>query len=250
MMGKGLESHKQSINADTRINLKKLPHISYQYPSLDEIHQFMLDFELQAAHQTDEQSCHRGYDPNHYVYYAQKGDGKFLERAFEAASLEGSKRAGALPKAGPMQELTDAPGAGSLPGYFGLSTQVFESRSQFYTSTFNIQQPTPVDHAFFLGPSTTTSHVHHCSIEVHDYDTQQPGHQLLVKKRYRPASGVGHYVLRSQIFNYWWEFLGQYDRTLRRWRLSKCRDVIGYMIPAGPALLAIWGPELPAAFFE
>ncbi|XRM42257.1 hypothetical protein ABZX51_005481 [Aspergillus tubingensis] len=118
-MGKDLESqfswlHKQSINEDTRINLKKLPHVSYQYPSLGEIHQFMLDFELQAAHQTDEQSGYRGYDPDHYVYDRQKGDGKSMRRAFEAASLEGSRRAAALPKAGPMQELADAPGAGSL----------------------------------------------------------------------------------------------------------------------------------------
>ncbi|PYH37630.1 uncharacterized protein BO87DRAFT_422506 [Aspergillus neoniger CBS 115656] len=64
--------------------------------------------ELQAAHQTDEQSGYRGYDSDHYVYYGQKGDGKSLRRAFEAASLEDSIRAAALPKAGPMQELAEA----------------------------------------------------------------------------------------------------------------------------------------------
>lgn len=86
--------------------------------------------------------------------------------------------------------------------HFGLSTQNFESQLQFYTSTFNIV-PTdfvyieqdsqripitvfihldlvkePVDHhAFFLGANSKKSLVHHCSFEVHDYDTQQLGHQ-------------------------------------------------------------------------
>lgn len=83
---------KRNITTATRINLKKLSHVRYQHPNLDEIHQFMLDFGLQVAHQTEEQIWYRGYGPNHYVYYAQKGPRKFLGGVFEAASLEDFKR--------------------------------------------------------------------------------------------------------------------------------------------------------------
>ncbi|OJJ37488.1 hypothetical protein ASPWEDRAFT_108363, partial [Aspergillus wentii DTO 134E9] len=317
---------------DARINLKKLSHVRYQHPNLQEIHQFLLDFGLQVAHQTDKQIWHRGYGPDHYVYYTQKGPRKFLGGAFEADSLGDFQRAAALPNAGPVRKLADAPGAGSMVtitdpdgfpfnviydqgpinssreqpkqektvlsfpsekprvrqfnqfkpgpaavyklGHFGLSTQDFESQLQFYTSTFNIV-PTdvvyieqdgqripvtvflhldlgqePVDHhAFFLGANPKTSHGHHCSFEVHDYDSQQLGHQWLVEKGCRPAWGVGRHVLGSQIFDYWWDISGNMVEHYADGDLVNAETPIGY-VPAGPDSLAIWGPKVPAAFLE
>lgn len=108
----------------------------------------------------------------------------------------------------------------------------------------------PVDHhAFFLGANPKTSHVHHASFEVHDYDTQQLGHQWLVEKGYRPAWGVGRHVLGSQIFDYWWDVSGNMVEHYADGDLVNAETPVGY-VPAGPSSLAIWGPQVPAAFLE
>jgi hypothetical protein len=49
------------------------------------------------------------------------------------------------------------------------------------------------------------SHVHHCSFEVHDFDTQLLGHKWLAAKGYKSVWGVGRHILGSQIFDYWWD---------------------------------------------
>ena len=51
-------------------------------------------------------------------------------------------------------------------------------------------------------------HVHHCSFEVHDFDTQNLGHQWLAQKKYKSVWGVGRHILGSQIFDYWWDTSG------------------------------------------
>jgi hypothetical protein len=53
-----------------------------------------------------------------------------------------------------------------------------------------------------------TKHVHHASFEVHDFDTQQLGHQWLAKQNYTSVWGVGRHILGSQIFDYWWDTTG------------------------------------------
>lgn len=62
-------------------------------------------------------------------------------------------------------------------------------------------------HSLFLvsrPPHIHESHVHHCSFEVHDFDTQLIGHDWMVKQKYHPAWGVGRHILGSQIFDYWY----------------------------------------------
>jgi hypothetical protein len=61
-------------------------------------------------------------------------------------------------------------------------------------------------HSIFLvtrPPHITHSHVHHCSFEIHDFDTQLIGHDWMLKQGYKPAWGVGRHILGSQIFDYW-----------------------------------------------
>ncbi|KAF9884947.1 hypothetical protein FE257_000856 [Aspergillus nanangensis] len=118
-MGKDQESQsswleKHQIDPNSRIRLQKLSHMRYQHPNLDEIHQFMLDFGLRVAHKTEGEVWYTGYGPDQYVYYARKGDKKFLGGVYEAASQEDFDRAAHLPNAGPVQELKDAPGGGRL----------------------------------------------------------------------------------------------------------------------------------------
>ena len=61
----------------------------------------------------------------------------------------------------------------------------------------------PVDHhSMFLASMTPGSegpHVHHCSFEIHDFDTQLLGHQWLSAKKYKNVWGVGRHILGSQV---------------------------------------------------
>jgi hypothetical protein len=59
-----------------------------------------------------------------------------------------------------------------------------------------------VDHHAFFVSKNATSHVHHCSFEVYDFDPQHLGHQLLAKKGYKSVWEVGGHILGSQIFDY------------------------------------------------
>jgi hypothetical protein len=111
--------------------------------------------------------------------------------------------------------------------------QNFDEQAEWYTKTFNIV-PTDflhvlnpeggrqdvavfahidrgqdyVDHHTFFMTSGAKSHVHHCSFEVHDFDTQQLGHEWLAKKGYKSVWGIGRHILGSQIFDYWWDTTG------------------------------------------
>lgn len=57
-------------------------------------------------------------------------------------------------------------------------------------------------HTMFLAGMTPDSggpHVHHCSFEIHDADTQFLGHQWLSKQNYKSVWGVGRHILGSQV---------------------------------------------------
>jgi hypothetical protein len=106
-----------------------------------------------------------------------------------------------------------------------------------------------VDHHSLFITSNSTSHVHHCSFEVHDFDTQQLGHQWLANKGYKSAWGIGRHVLGSQIFDYWWDPTGNMVEHYADGDLVNSETPIGYGA-AGSESLAVWGPELPSSFME
>ena len=101
-------------------------------------------------------------------------------------------------------------------------------------------------HCFFIGAGPT-SHVHHCSFEVHDFDTQNLGHQWLAQKGYESVWGVGRHVLGSQIFDYWWDTTGNMVEHYTDGDLVNQQTPIAF-VEAGAESLAIWGPELPPDF--
>lgn len=106
-------------------------------------------------------------------------------------------------------------------------------------------------HTMFL---TTLSpgvekHVHHCSFEVHDYDTQALGHQWLAEKGYDSVWGVGRHILGSQIFDYWWDINGFMVEHYADGDLVNEDTPMSYG-PAGHEGLAVWGPEVPQEFLE
>ncbi|EHY58456.1 hypothetical protein HRR83_007174 [Exophiala dermatitidis] len=171
-------------------------------------------------------------------------------------------------------------------GHFGLNVKDFPAQLDWYTRHFNIipsdilyvdipdpdsnkdggqtkrkevalfacidRGQDPVDHhTMFL---TTCSpgvekHVHHCSFEVHDFDTQALGHQWLEEKGYEPVWGVGRHILGSQIFDYWWDVHGFMVEHYADGDLVNEDTPVGYG-PAGHEGLAVWGPEVPKSFLE
>ena len=106
-----------------------------------------------------------------------------------------------------------------------------------------------VDHHSFFLSTNPTSHVHHCSFEVHDIDTQHLGHQWLSEKGYESVWGVGRHILGSQIFDYWWDTTGNMVEHYADGDLINEETPIGYG-PAGDESLAVWGPEVPSWFLN
>lgn len=152
--------------------------------------------------------------------------------------------------------------------------QHFEHLLKFYTSTFNINPTDPLyieedgqqrivtmfghldlgetltdHHSFFLSSNPKRAHVHHCSFEVHDFDTQQLGHQWLSQKGHRSVWGVGRHVLGSQIFDYWWDTTGNMIEQYADGDLVNNSTPIGF-VNASSEALAVWGPDVPTIFME
>ena len=127
------------------------------------------------------------------------------------------------PRVRKFNRFTPGPAAVHKLGHYGLCVKDFPAQLEWYTRTFNLA-PTdflyvpdgeektkdvsvfahidrgddPVDHHTFFMSTNPTSHVHHCSFEVHDYDTQHLGHQWLGKKGYTSVWGIGRHILGSQ----------------------------------------------------
>jgi len=320
------------IDKDSQIKLVKLVHMRYQHPDLAQITTFLRDFGMHIAKRTDTQVWYRGYGPDQYVYYAQKGEKKFMGGTYEVESYADLEKAAKLDKAGNIEELTDAPGGGhlitltdpegfpinlihgqtpaelgTLPekiiyndetdkprvrkfnrftpgpaavhklGHYGLCVKDFPAQLEWYTRNFNfaptdfLYVPDPsagdkktrdvavfahidrgqdyVDHHTFFMSTNPTSHVHHASFEVHDFDTQNLGHQWLAEKGYKSVWGVGRHILGSQIFDYWWDTTGNMIEHYADGDLVNEDTPIGFG-PAGDEALAVWGPEVPKTFLD
>jgi len=177
------------------------------------------------------------------------------------------------PRARKFQRFQPGPAAVHKLGHFGFCVRNFPAQLDFYTRTFNIvpsdflhvdvggvernvavfahidRGSTLVDHHTFFMTMNPTSHVHHCSFEVHDFDTQELGHQWLAKKGYQSVWGVGRHILGSQIFDYWWDTTGNMVEHYADGDLVNEETPIGHG-PAGHEGLAVWGPEVPKVFME
>ena len=106
-----------------------------------------------------------------------------------------------------------------------------------------------VDHHTMFLSTAAKSHVHHCSFEVHDMDTQQLGHQWLANKGYKSVWGVGRHILGSQLFDYWWDTTGNMVEHYADGDLVNENTPIG-TLPAGDESLAVWGPDVPKVFLD
>lgn len=182
----------------------------------------------------------------------------------------------AKPRMRQYQRFTPGPAAVHKLGHFGLCVKDFPTLLNFYLHNFNFA-PTDflyveenndpatrkdvavflhidrgadhVDHHTFFMSTNPTAHVHHCSFEVHDFDTQNLGHQWLEKKGYKNVWGVGRHILGSQIFDYWWDTTGNMIEHYADGDLVNEETPINWG-PAGDEALAVWGPEVPAWFLD
>ncbi|SCV48630.1 unnamed protein product [Fusarium fujikuroi] len=179
-----------------------------------------------------------------------------------------------------FQRFSEGPAAvhkGKQLGHYGLCVQDFDKQLDWYTRNFNF---VPTDmlyvqdssnnrrevalfahidrgndcvdhHTIFLStiPAGQKSHVHHCSFEVHDFDTQKLGHEWLAKKGYKSVWGVGRHILGSQIFDYWWDTTGNMIEHYADGDLVNKDTPVSYL-PAGNESLAVWGPEVPDGFLD
>lgn len=138
------------------------------------------------------------------------------------------------PRQRQFQRFQPGPAAVHKLGHFGLVSKQFPELKKWYTENFNVVpsdllyidlpngerkevalfahldrgQDLVDHHTIFLSTLTPDStipepHVHHCSFEVHDFDTQALGHQWLAEKKYKNVWGVGRHILGSQVFDYW-----------------------------------------------
>lgn len=323
--------NRVGIDNAKRVQMVKLAHMRYQHPDLDEITTFLMDFGMHVVKRTEDKVWYRGYGPDQYVYYAQKGEKKFLGGVYEVESEAELEKAAKIPGAGAIEELSDSPGGGRIVtlrdpegflvsfmygaepapkhdypkkviynyeddkprvrkfnrftpgpaavhklGHYGLCVKDFPAQLEWYTRNFNFaptdflyvpsaeregktkdvavfahidRGDTPVDHHTFFMSSNPTAHVHHCSFEVHDYDTQHLGHQWLAGKEYKSVWGIGRHILGSQLFDYWWDTTGNMIEHYADGDLVNKDTPVGWGA-AGDESLAVWGPEVPKWFLQ
>lgn len=178
------------------------------------------------------------------------------------------------PRVRKFNRFTPGPAAVHKLGHYGYCVTNFEEMLNFYTKNFNLV-PTdflyvpdesgknkdvavfmhvdrgedPTDHHTVFMAQNPTTHVHHASFEVHDFDTQNLGHQWLGSQGYTSVWGVGRHILGSQIFDYWWDTTGNMIEHYADGDLVNKDTPIGWM-HAGDESLAVWGPEVPKWFLD
>jgi len=180
-----------------------------------------------------------------------------------------------------FNRFTPGPAAAYKLGHYGLCVLDFPKCLEWYTRTFNLApsdflfveaengekdgrgMPTrdvatflhldrgqeAVDHHTFFMAGNPTHHVHHCSFEVHDFDTQNLGHKWLAEQGYTSVWGVGRHILGSQIFDYWWDTTGNMIEHYADGDLVNEDTPVAWM-DAGDEALAVWGPEVPHFFLD
>ncbi|MCJ1297874.1 hypothetical protein MMC08_000662 [Hypocenomyce scalaris] len=182
------------------------------------------------------------------------------------------------PRARKFQRFSPGPAAVHKLGHYGLVVYDFEKQFSFYTKNFNLMpsnmlyipgadgKPQNVamfahidrgqelvdHHSIFLvslPPDATKPHVHHCSFEIHDFDTQALGHDWLTRKGYKSAWGLGRHIIGSQIFDYWWDPNGFMVEHYIDGDVVN-QDTPVSFDPAASAKDAAWGPDVPMTFLE
>ncbi|ORY16639.1 Glyoxalase/Bleomycin resistance protein/Dihydroxybiphenyl dioxygenase [Clohesyomyces aquaticus] len=181
------------------------------------------------------------------------------------------------PRVARFQRFKPGPAPVHKLGHYGLCVKSFPAQLEWYTRTFNLA-PTDflyvnpdasnpsyridvavfchidigqafTDHHTFFMSQNPTSHVHHSSFEVHDFDTQNLGHEWLVSKGYKSVWGVGRHILGSQLFDYWWDTTGNMVEHYADGDLVNEDTPVGWGA-AGDESLAVWGPEVPKWFLD
>jgi Glyoxalase/Bleomycin resistance protein/Dioxygenase superfamily len=174
------------------------------------------------------------------------------------------------PRKGTFLRFQPGPASVHKLGHFGVNCTDFNKTFEFYCYNFTFKPSdilyTPdgrdvagffhldrgetfVDHHSFFVQEKPPVHVHHCSFEIHDFDTQLLGHQWLEKQGYKLSWGVGRHILGSQIFDYWYDVHGFMIEHYADGDLVNAKNPIGRN-PAEDEMLYVWGPDVPSTFLD
>jgi hypothetical protein len=207
--------------------------------------------------------------PVHLVYGQQeKGEEKSdLRKRILEVNYEDDK-----PRKGKFHRFQPGPAPVYKWGHYGVTYPDggYQAMYDWYTSTlalspsdfvYHEEKPVTVffhidrgedytdHHAFFFKRTKPDlqPHVAHAAFEIHDFDTQQLGHDYLSSKGYDICWGVGRHVLGSQVFDYW------FDPSRFILEHYADGDLVNTHTPvsheqAGPHTLAVWGPPVPEVF--
>lgn len=104
----------RGIDRAQQVSLRKLAHMRYQHPDLDVITTFLNDFGMHVVRRTEDEVWYRGYGTDPYVYYAKKGDRKFLGGTFEVDTYEDLEKAARISGATDIAAMDGAPGGGHI----------------------------------------------------------------------------------------------------------------------------------------
>ncbi|KAF2860303.1 trihydroxytoluene oxygenase, partial [Piedraia hortae CBS 480.64] len=105
---------RNGIDPTKLINLTRISHVRYQHPDLDRITTFLIDFGMVVAKRTPTEAWFRGYGTDPYVYYACKGERKFLGGVFEVDDYGEMEKASRMKGAGGIVSLDYSPGGGYM----------------------------------------------------------------------------------------------------------------------------------------
>jgi hypothetical protein len=105
---------RSGIDPSKHVRIVKVSHMRYQHPDLGRIATFLADFGMFVAKRTDDCVWFHGYGNDHYVYYAQRGEKKFLGGAFEVEDMAQLDKATQIVGAGPIISLDGSPGRGHM----------------------------------------------------------------------------------------------------------------------------------------
>ena len=176
------------------------------------------------------------------------------------------------PRRGKFQRFEPGPAPVSRWGHYGVTYPEggFEKMYEWYTTNLTLA---PSDKAMRDGkPVTVFFHIdrgleftdHHCfffkkakldqepnvahaAFEIHDFDTQQLGHDFLTSKGYKLCWGVGRHILGSQIFDYWFDTSNFMVEHYADGDLVNKESPVAH-VKAGPQSLSVWGPPVPEVF--
>jgi len=214
-----IKLHRFDSEEEIMGGIRDILYVRFNVADLDKQETFLNDFGFLVT-RDNQKLFARGTDGEDYVYYAEKGEPKFLGVGFEAESEADLRRIAAIDGT----PVVDSPRAKRL-GHCVLGVGDFVTSKSWYQERLGLivsdevyagdeanvigafmrcnRGETFVDHhtLFLLGGPTPG--FNHAAFEIADWDSLMEGHYELERAGYTHSWGIGKHLLGSQVFDYW-----------------------------------------------